>query len=86
MSETKQRILDAAVQLFSRQGFRGTSTRELARLDDVNEASIFRYFPHKQELFLAALESHLERIRLGKELQRGLSQVEPLELVVPLIL
>ncbi len=84
-SSTEERILEAAVQLFSRQGFRRTSTRELARLADVNEASIFRYFPHKQDLFFAALQSRLERIRLRKELQQGLSQAGRPELVVPLI-
>lgn len=82
---TEERILEAAVQLFSRQGFSRTSTRELARLADVNEASIFRYFPRKQDLFFAALQSRLERIRLRKELQQGLSQAGRPELVVPLI-
>jgi AcrR family transcriptional regulator len=82
---TEQRIVEAAVQLFSRQGFSGTSTREVARLADVNEASLFRYFPRKQDLFWAALQSRLDRVRLRKELQEGLSEGGKPELVVPLI-
>ncbi len=82
---TEERIVETAVQLFSLQGFRCTSTRQLARLAEVNEVSIFRYFAHKQELFWAALESRLERVQVRKELQQGLAQAGQPELVVPLI-
>ena len=82
---TEQRIIEAAVQLFSRQGFAGTSTREVARLADVNEASLFRHFPRKQDLFWAALQSRLDHVRPRKELQEGLYQGGEPERVVPLI-
>ncbi len=82
----QERIVEAAVHLFARQGFSGTSTREIARLADVNEASLFRHFPSKQELFWAALQSRLQRLRIPKELQNGLSQQAKPELVVPLII
>src|SRR5689334_4907901 len=74
-NNTEQRILEAAVQLFARQGFSGTSTREIARLADVNETSVFRHFPHKQDLFWAALQSRLQHVRPRRELEEGLSQV-----------
>jgi AcrR family transcriptional regulator len=83
---TEGRIIDAAVQLFSRQGFSGTSTREIARLAEVNETSLFRYFPHKQDLFLRALELRLSRVRLRKELQAALIAGGKPETVVPLII
>jgi AcrR family transcriptional regulator len=82
----RERIVDAAVHLFSRQGFSGTSTREIARLADVNEASLFRHFPSKQELFWVALQSRLERLRFSKELQNGLSRRDKPERVLPLII
>lgn len=85
-TDVRERILEAAVQLFARQGFSGTSTRKIARLADVNEASLFRHFPSKQELFWAALQSRLGRVRLGKELQNALSQQARPELVLPLII
>jgi AcrR family transcriptional regulator len=81
----QERIVEAAVQLFSRQGFSGTSTREIARLADVNETSLFRHFPRKQDLFWAALQSRLDRLRVRKELQQGLAQRGTPEVVVPLI-
>ncbi len=80
------RIIEAATHLFSHEGFRGTTTREIARRADVNEASLFRYFPRKQDLFWAALGSSLKRLRLRKELLRGLAQGGKPDLVLPLII
>ena len=84
-SVTEVRIVEAAVQLFSRQGYKGTSTREIAHLAGVNEATLFRYFPRKAELFWAAAESRLNRLKLGRDLQNGLaSDLEP-EVVLPML-
>jgi AcrR family transcriptional regulator len=49
-------ILAAAMDLFAKKGFRGTTTRDLATQADVNEAIIFRYFNNKEELYRAILE------------------------------
>ena len=71
---TRDRIVEASVRLFSNQGFNGTSTREIARLADVNESSVFRYFPTKEGLFWAALQSCLDKVCLRKDLKTGLAQ------------
>lgn len=84
-TSTEQRLVEAAVQLFSRQGYSGTSTREVALVADLNEASLFRYFS-KENLFWAALQSQLEQVRLGKELQEGLARGEKPQRVLPLII
>jgi AcrR family transcriptional regulator len=63
---TQDRILEAAVQLFSRQGYSGSSTSEIARLAGVSEVTVFRHFPRKRELFWAAAESRLRRIRIRR--------------------
>ncbi len=84
-SVTEVRIVEAAVQLFSRQGYKGTTTREIAQLAAVNEATLFRCFERKAELFWAAAESRLTRLKLGRELQRGLaSNLDP-EVVIPML-
>jgi AcrR family transcriptional regulator len=85
-SSTEERILDAAGQLFSKQGFNGTRTREIARLADVNEGSLFRLFTSKRDLFWSAVKSQLDGLRPGKELQTGLGQTAAPEVVVPLII
>jgi AcrR family transcriptional regulator len=46
--------------MFAQYGYSGTSTRDIARRAKVNEASIYRYFPGKRDLFAAALERELE--------------------------
>ena len=80
---TEVRLVEAAAQLFARNGFKATATREIALLADLNEATLFRYFPRKPDLFLAALESHLIRVKLGRELQASLAADEDPLVVVP---
>lgn len=55
--ESHERIVRAAIALFSRQSYHGTSVREIARLADVNELTVFRHFDNKEAIFHAALES-----------------------------
>lgn len=82
---TEVRIVEAAVQLFSRQGFKGTSTRDIAELAQVNEATLFRHFGRKIDLFWAAADSRLERLKLSRELQTGLASDADPETVIPMI-
>ena len=79
------RIVEAAVQLFSRRGYKGTSTRDIAHLAGVNEATLFRHFARKADLFRAAAESRLNRLKLGRELQNGLSTDMDPEVIVPML-
>jgi TetR/AcrR family transcriptional regulator len=72
-SLTEVRIVEAAAQLFARHGFKAATTREIAQLADLNEVTLFRYFLHKPDLFCAALESCLSRVKLGLELQLSLA-------------
>ena len=84
-SVTEVRIVEAAVQLFARHGYKGTTTRQIARLAGVNEATVFRCFERKAELFWAAAESRLTRLKLSRELQTGMAtDLEP-EVVLPML-
>ena len=82
---TEVRIVEAAVQLFSQQGYKGTSTRDISHLAKVNEATLFRYFPRKSDLFWSATESRLSRVRMGRELQGSLAADAELHVVVPML-
>jgi AcrR family transcriptional regulator len=84
-SVTEVRLVEAAAQLFSRHGFKATTTREIAQLAGLNEATLFRYFPRKPELFLAALESHLNRVKFSHDLQTSLANDDTPEVVLPKI-
>lgn len=61
--DRRQDILMAAMQLFAKKGFRGTTTRDLAAHADVNEAIIFRHFNTKEALYSAILEHKAAEIR-----------------------
>ena len=49
--DRRRAIVAAAVPLFARTGFAGTTTRELAAAAGVSEALLFRHFPSKQLLY-----------------------------------
>ena len=54
--ERRRVIIDAALALFARKGFRGTTTKEIAEAAGCSEATIFKYFTSKDELYSAILE------------------------------
>ena len=56
---TRERLLDAAAQTFSRDGLRGATTREIARVAGVNEVTLFRHFKSKEQLLRAVLQRGL---------------------------
>jgi AcrR family transcriptional regulator len=53
---TRERILTAAHRVFSRDGFQGATTREIAREAGVNEVTIFRHFHTREELLHSTLK------------------------------
>ena len=53
---TRERILEAAEVVFARRGLNGTRVREIAEAAGVNVATLYIYFPSKQELYEAVLE------------------------------
>jgi AcrR family transcriptional regulator len=61
----RQQILEVATDLFARQGFNGTTTRQIAQRAAVNEAIIFRHFPTKEDLYWAVIE-HQIALRPGR--------------------
>ncbi|MFN2501755.1 MAG: TetR family transcriptional regulator [Pyrinomonadaceae bacterium] len=55
--ERREQILQTAVNLFSQKGFKGTTTKEIARAAGVSEAMVFRHFSTKDELYGAILHN-----------------------------
>lgn len=53
--EARRLLLEAATELFSRQGYAQTSTWEIAERANVSETLMFRYFGSKAGLFREAL-------------------------------
>jgi len=53
--ERRSQILRVAIKIFSQSGFKGTTTKEIARVAGVSEAIIFRHFATKKELYSAII-------------------------------
>lgn len=49
---SRDRILKAAQRLFARQGFDGTTTRDLAQASGVAEGTLFRHFASKKAILV----------------------------------
>ena len=56
-SSARKRIVSAALDLFSSQGFGSTTTKQIADLAGTNEVTVFRNFGSKHDLLLAVVEA-----------------------------
>jgi TetR/AcrR family transcriptional regulator len=54
--ERRNQLLETAFEVFSRKGYEGGTTREIAVAAGVNEAVIFKHFPSKLALYRAVLD------------------------------
>lgn len=53
-------ILEAAIDRFSRHGFRGTTTRELAMAAGITEPVLYQHFANKRDLYTAIVDHLIE--------------------------
>jgi AcrR family transcriptional regulator len=60
--QTRQLIMSTASRLFSERGFDRVSVAEVARTAQVSEATVFNYFPTKEDLFYSGLEAFGQRL------------------------
>jgi AcrR family transcriptional regulator len=82
MTDTKQRILDAAERLFAEHGYEGTSLRAVIAAAKVNLAAIHYHFHTKQALLLAVVDRRLgpindERLRQLERCEREAGDSPP---------
>jgi len=65
-SDRRLQLVETALDFFSRKGFSGTTTKEIAAAAGVTEAIIFRHFPTKQDLYNAVLDRHHDGGKLAE--------------------
>jgi len=58
--ERRAQIVSTAFDLFAQNGFRGTTTRELAHAVGVSEPVLYQHFPNKKELYTAIVQHMIE--------------------------
>ncbi|MFO7663407.1 MAG: TetR/AcrR family transcriptional regulator [Chloroflexota bacterium] len=78
---TRGRILDAALQTFSRQGYHGTRLDDIVDASDTSKGAIYFHFANKERLFLALVDQFsdlLERRVLAaiEQQPRGMGRVQ----------
>ncbi len=59
---TRQLIADTARRLFAERGFEAVPVAEIAREAEVSEATVFNYFPTKEDLFYSRMEVFEEEL------------------------
>lgn len=78
-SSTRQRLINAALELFTSQGVTETTTRQIAELAQVNEVTLFRHFSNKQGLLLAVIEDSAVFTHLGESLSSQVDRTSDLD-------
>jgi AcrR family transcriptional regulator len=78
----RERLLQAGVEIFSRYGYEGATTRRLASAAQVNLATILYYFGGKEEYYLAVARHIADTIKAGQEptlarIRRALARAKP---------
>ena len=63
---TRQKLISAAIELFSAQGVTETTTKQIAEAAAVNEVTLFRQFGNKHGLLLAVIEESAAFSQLGQ--------------------
>jgi AcrR family transcriptional regulator len=74
--DTRQRILDVALDLFTEQGFDGTSLRQIAEQLGVTKAALYYHFESKDDILMAL---HLRLHEFGKDALKQMGE-EPVTL------
>src|SRR3954454_12656973 len=69
-SDRRRQLIETALDFFSRKGFQGATTKEIAAAAGVTEAIIFRHFPSKQALYSAVLDYEHESGEIAEALAR----------------
>lgn len=79
--QTRESLLQAAIEVFGHDGYHAASTRAIARAAGVNQALIGYHFGGKQGLYLAAFESIREQVgaRLSPLAQALLAETRALD-------
>jgi AcrR family transcriptional regulator len=84
MMNTKEKILQAADELFGSVGFEAATTREIVEKSGVNKATLYYHYDSKEDLLASLLDDYYEKLgniiqvaisRGGGDFKRSLSNV-----------
>ncbi|MFA3783452.1 TetR/AcrR family transcriptional regulator [Melioribacteraceae bacterium 4301-Me] len=58
LKNTKEKILEVALDLFSVSGYSGTSIRDISKQVGLRESAIYNHFKSKEEIFLSIIDKY----------------------------
>lgn len=58
---TKEKIIEAALELFAQRGYGGVSVREIAKAVGIRESSLYNHFPGKRSIFEGIVDYCLQQ-------------------------
>jgi len=70
-TQNRQRIIDAALEVFSNYGYRGSTVAQVSEAANMSKANLLYYFGSKNEIYLSVLEETLS------EWLQPLTQINP---------
>lgn len=59
---TRQRLLDAAEEVFAEKGYHGAGVEDIVRASDSSKGGFYFHFPNKQAIFLALVDALVPRL------------------------
>lgn len=63
----RDKILAAAVRLFSEYGYHAATMRDIAQIAGIQAASIYYHYPSKQALLIEIMETHMRKLNANLE-------------------
>ncbi len=83
-ADRQDEILDVAARLFARHGYSDTDTQFVIEELNVGKGTLYRYFPSKEKLFLAAVDRVMRKLR--QRIDSAITGIDdPLERIVSAI-
>jgi AcrR family transcriptional regulator len=80
----KAQILSASTSFFSKHGYRQTDIQAIADFLKIGKGTIYRYFPSKEELFLATVDDGMNKLQIAVDLsiEKAESKLEKLNCAI----
>lgn len=85
VANPQEHILHAATDLFAEVGYSGASTRDIAKMAAVNDATVYRHFLSKKLLFAAVLEAELKKLSVRADLMVHVANAEDIRTALAVI-
>jgi len=75
--ESRKRIIDAAMDVFSTKGYAAANIREIAKAAGISIGGVYLYFKNKEELYKSLIRENRSSLRSMIEMTSGQARTAP---------